>query len=172
MASQKPLGKSKRQIRLLELASRNSTPFITCHLAIVDLEDNPKYEALSYVWGSTRKEDMKEARLDGAACTVITKNLRDALTTLRNKDKTRVLWVDAICINQLDHQERAHQVGIMDIIYASAFEVLIWLNIARLPRYSEMEHDLLHQRIARSSQSSCVDGALGGIERGRSRRQA
>jgi hypothetical protein len=38
------------------------------------------------------------------------------------------MWIDAMCINQRDDQERAEQVGIMRDIYAKAFHVVIWLG--------------------------------------------
>jgi hypothetical protein len=61
---------------------------------------------------------------------LITPNLYNALIRLRPVpgSKTRCLWIDAICINQNDVQERAQQVQIMDRIYASARHVIAWLG--------------------------------------------
>jgi hypothetical protein len=50
----------------------------------------------------------------------VTKNLKYALLQLRIDGKTRVLWIDAICLNQLDLQEQAQQVKIMSSIYSKA----------------------------------------------------
>jgi hypothetical protein len=58
----------------------------------------------------------------------VNKNLFSALQRLRKEDKQRVLWVDAICINQMDFPERAHQVQRMRLIYQRATRVLIWLG--------------------------------------------
>lgn len=60
----------------------------------------------------------------------VTRNLYDALYALRLDRAPRYLWVDAICINQRDIHERSWQVGIMDDIYRSASEVLVWLGFA------------------------------------------
>ncbi|KAH7396120.1 heterokaryon incompatibility protein-domain-containing protein, partial [Pyrenochaeta sp. MPI-SDFR-AT-0127] len=42
----------------------------------------------------------------------------------------RVLWVDAICINQTDNDERSKQVAIMGEIYNRAIKVFAWLGEA------------------------------------------
>jgi hypothetical protein len=60
----------------------------------------------------------------------VTKNCKLALCYLRKEESGRVLWVDAICINQKDDKERGHQVGMMRDVYSKATEVLIWLGEA------------------------------------------
>jgi hypothetical protein len=56
----------------------------------------------------------------------VTSNLDVALRYLRLKDQPRVLWIDAICINQHNIQERNKQVAQMRSIYQSARRVCIW----------------------------------------------
>lgn len=58
----------------------------------------------------------------------ITKNLALALRHLRRMASPRVLWIDALCINQIDIAERNHQVAQMRYIYENAVEVLVWLG--------------------------------------------
>lgn len=58
----------------------------------------------------------------------ITRNLDTALRRLRRQECTRRLWVDALCINQSDDKERAHQVSMMDQIYACANQAVIYLG--------------------------------------------
>jgi hypothetical protein len=58
----------------------------------------------------------------------VTKNCELALRYLRKENSNRVLWVDAICINQKDNNERGHQVGMMRNVYSKATEVLVWLG--------------------------------------------
>lgn len=55
------------------------------------------YEALSYVWGD--KEAADKTFLDGCPVTV-TEDLYRALECLRQPNEDRLLWVDAICIDQ------------------------------------------------------------------------
>ena len=58
----------------------------------------------------------------------ITDNLYKALRRLRRPLASRTLWVDALCINQNDIDERGWQVSIMGQIYKSALNVLVWLG--------------------------------------------
>jgi hypothetical protein len=59
----------------------------------------------------------------------VTKNLFDALTALRHESTSRMVWIDALCINQDDIEERGAQVQMMTQIYKSASKVLIWLGV-------------------------------------------
>lgn len=58
----------------------------------------------------------------------VTRNLASALQYLRLEDKPRVFWIDAICVNQEDLQERSHQVQRMANIYKNAISVVVWLG--------------------------------------------
>ncbi|KAI8225327.1 Heterokaryon incompatibility protein 6, OR allele [Colletotrichum sp. SAR 10_96] len=82
------------------------------------------YEALSYAWGST---DQSETITANGQILHVTKNLYSALEHLRQKEN-RILWIDAICIDQTNLQERGHQVGQMSDIYRQADQVLVWLG--------------------------------------------
>lgn len=91
------------------------------------------WEALSYVWGIRTGRDVmyietREGRSDGPSQLPMTQNLSSALRHLRRLDKARILWVDAICINQQDTVERDAQVIRMADIYASAPRVTVWLG--------------------------------------------
>jgi Heterokaryon incompatibility protein (HET) len=83
------------------------------------------YSALSYVWGDpeptgTIAIDIYELN--------ITKNLQQALHRLRSPTGAKKLWIDAICIDQLNTIERGHQVKNMASIYRCASQVLVWLG--------------------------------------------
>ena len=47
---------------------------------------------------------------------------------MRLPHKSRVVWIDAICINQTDIEERSQQVEMMGLIYSKAVRNLIWLG--------------------------------------------
>ena len=83
------------------------------------------YTALSYVWGNP-------ARVRRMICNgkyfAITKNLELALHHLRRNDVSIMLWVDQICINQDDLQEKGQQVNLMSTIYQRAWSTLVWLG--------------------------------------------
>lgn len=100
---------------------------IECRLcnSTLSRSDIDRYEALSYVWGdpSKRKSITVENRVFQA-----TQNLEAALRNLRYRDRPRVLWIDAICINQNDVMERNAQVQQMDLIYEKSQRVVVWLG--------------------------------------------
>jgi hypothetical protein len=58
----------------------------------------------------------------------VTRNLAEALTYLRREDLPRVFWIDAICVNQADLDERSRQVSLMASLYSQARTVAVWLG--------------------------------------------
>lgn len=116
------------QIRLFYLEPKSKSPNDSLLLSIFvnNLECLPPYEALSYVWG---------ANSNPISITVndqplpIGRNLYEALIELRAEiSPRRILWVDAICINQLDDVEKSQQVARMVEIYAKAFSTTMWIG--------------------------------------------
>lgn len=61
-------------------------------------------------------------------CARVREGLFDALHALRYQDKERLIWVDAVCINQCNNRERNHQVRMMDKIYKTAVNVVVYLG--------------------------------------------
>lgn len=151
---------NKDEIRLISLLPGDfSDPIVAelRHKVLVDFE-SPRYEALSYVWGS--KDDPKdvhirdghispvERRAEGVSKSLstlnisrnshvpkdnlntlsVTHNLEEALRYLRHKDSQRTLWVDAICIDQANEDERGKEVFRMGDIYNFATRIVIWLG--------------------------------------------
>src|SRR6266536_627208 len=114
-----------RYVRLLHLAPGTGDDPISAHLSVFALTDSPPYEALSYVWGHSGDHEPIEVNSNTV---LITKNLRAALARVRYADQPRVLWADAICINQRNIKERGHHVGFMGAIYSQAKRVLVCLG--------------------------------------------
>lgn len=124
----KPLHETKPSIRLLYLHSGNFGSPIRCTLSRAILDHNPIYEALSYEWGPPATEpDVTRVVIKGQFKTV-TPNLWTALRRLRYEDRERVLWIDALCIDQDNLAERSSQVGLMGRIYKSAASVVAWIG--------------------------------------------
>ncbi|KAK1495374.1 hypothetical protein CTAM01_08503 [Colletotrichum tamarilloi] len=120
-----------RKIRLLKLLKGNYNDPVRVELQVADLAIKPEYEALSYTWADENKDSSKCEKVyigDRWDTLLVTKNCFNALRRLRYSNRSRKLWVDAICINQNDVGERSHQVGIMQNIYATASRVLIYLG--------------------------------------------
>lgn len=87
------------------------------------------FEALSYTWGDTKISRKIFVRTEYSYATLlITQNLFEALQALRDRRKPRALWIDAICIDQNNIQERSSQVAEMDLIYRYAKRVVVWLG--------------------------------------------
>ncbi|KAI0477424.1 heterokaryon incompatibility protein-domain-containing protein [Xylariaceae sp. FL0804] len=77
-----------------------------------------KYKALSYVWGET--SNPKQVMLNGLGHVNVTRNLYDFLRSLRESTVGSRLWVDALCINQGDSEEKSRQIPLMRRIYQQA----------------------------------------------------
>ncbi|KAI2621622.1 HET-domain-containing protein [Hypoxylon sp. NC1633] len=120
-----PLENPDRQIRILIVNSGSWTDTIECSVQAVFIDDNPQYEALSYVWGDPSKK--RQISLDGHTIQV-TENLFYALRRLRSASSTRTMWVDAVCINQGDNAEKSVQVCMMGTIYSRCAKTVIWLG--------------------------------------------
>ncbi|KAK5659490.1 hypothetical protein OQA88_691 [Cercophora sp. LCS_1] len=113
--------------RLLRL-HRGRDPSIPCSLFqawVRQREVAISYEALSYAWGSSTREC--HVLINNTPFN-ITKSLHQALRCLQLDDEDRVIWVDAICIDQRNEVERGHQVRHMSDVYKEAYRVIYWLG--------------------------------------------
>ncbi|OCL04375.1 hypothetical protein AOQ84DRAFT_301006, partial [Glonium stellatum] len=84
---------------------------INVHLEHFPLDNSSAYEALSYVWGEP--SETETISLDRQEIKV-TLNLESALRHLRRGDSDKVLWIDAIYIDQNNNRERnpyGHRIG-------------------------------------------------------------
>jgi heterokaryon incompatibility protein (HET) len=141
-------GLGGREFRILALYPGEPTDPITCQIVKQDLDHIMQgYVALSYTWGDTSKtaaircfiNDQKPAHLRSAGHEAgdlkagelqVTENLVGALRRSRLRDEMTALWVDAICIDQENVDERSQQIGIMAEIYGRATKTMIWLGEA------------------------------------------
>ncbi len=92
----------------------------------------PTYVALSYVWGSEAEfGPPRHIYVDGKKF-VVGENLyaaiRHRVDFPKPEDPLISWWIDAICINQADNQEKAQQIAMMQNIYRNAMFVLVWLG--------------------------------------------
>lgn len=119
--------------RVLRLyGSTSSDDPIHCSLEVAQLDDpdGSLYEALSYTWADLdgdKRNCMPIYIGSHFDVLLVTKNCQSALRRLR-KRFDRLLWIDAICINQNDPIERSAQVNHMSEIYSRASRVLIYLG--------------------------------------------
>jgi hypothetical protein len=166
----------------------------------------PRYEALSYAWGSTERmkyievqaspEDAAESHAyiaatiawqkfsrnsrhssfmaprPNARSLAVTHNLAQALPYLQLANRPRVLWIDALCINQQNLAEKGEQVKKMASIYKSATSVVVWLGpstkqlvtglkvIAHLASMVEVDFAARQMRPASGQDSSWANSAV------------
>jgi Heterokaryon incompatibility protein (HET) len=114
-----PLPEGK-YIRLIELAPAARNDPIVVSMFVVALNEAPSYAALSYVWGAPGAA--MPVLCNGIRIT-ISANLGLALQRVRYSDRPRILWADAICIDQTNIRERGHHVGFMGKIYVLELQV-------------------------------------------------
>ncbi|KAH8685775.1 heterokaryon incompatibility protein-domain-containing protein, partial [Tricladium varicosporioides] len=114
-------------IRVLKLLPGGFGSPLKCEILEVRKSEDPSFEALSYTWGEPVFPCIVQ---DAKSNTVIriTENLSDALNGLRYEATERILWIDQICINQMDLPEKSHQVANMGDIYRIATKTLVWLG--------------------------------------------
>jgi hypothetical protein len=132
-----------RSIRLLKLPyKQSSSPVLGSEISVTmhtcSLDTAPAFNALSYTWGKPYREpfgddpELPPEFIQIISCNgvdiKITQNLFDALSSFRALGVTGNLWVDALCINQSNIDERSSQVLLMGDVYSQAETVLVWLG--------------------------------------------
>lgn len=127
-----PLDQSRKEIRLLQIVSTNPQLKFTMHIKSLLEKPLAVFSALSYRWGGTNSTVIVNG------CEIrVAQNLIDAvrdiyshLVDTSGNQKPRLLWADAVCINQSDKTDKSQQVPLMKEIYSQAKQVLSWLGPA------------------------------------------
>jgi heterokaryon incompatibility protein (HET) len=113
-------------IRVFEVLPGTGDEQLHCHLKVSTVAESENlYDALSYVWGDSA---VTEPIICNESSFPVTTSLANALRHIRQPERARLLWADAICINQDDKLEKGHQVKKMSAIYEAAKQVLVWLG--------------------------------------------
>ncbi|MCJ1280944.1 hypothetical protein MMC26_000262 [Xylographa opegraphella] len=123
-----PLNPQMHDFRLLTLLPGGRDDTIKCTLTEACLRDSLRYEALSYTWAG-EPGGFPMIEVNGLQFPV-SPNLHLALSHLRSEVVDRVLWIDAISIDQLNDKEKGGQIQMMGEIYKGASRVLVWLGQA------------------------------------------
>jgi hypothetical protein len=107
------------------LPGLNNDP-IECTTRLANINESA-YEALSYIWGDISSSTQETVIISGNSVAV-TSNLHTALRHLRHPINKRTLWIDQLCINQWDNDEKAQQVAMMRDIYKNCTRCIIWFG--------------------------------------------
>ncbi|ETN37488.1 uncharacterized protein HMPREF1541_07110 [Cyphellophora europaea CBS 101466] len=134
-------------IRLVEIARGATSDPISIRLSIHELSHTPDYDAISYVWGG--QADHAVVECNGKDLN-ITHSLEAALRRVRLLDRPRLVWADAVCINQRNLREKSHHVAFMDLVYRLADHVLIHLGPAE-DSVGRDVHELIEEYVVRST---------------------
>jgi hypothetical protein len=121
-----------QEIRVLHLHVGHHSDPLTGQLQHVTLAHPPPFEAISYEWGDPTKT--RSITLEDGSAFPITESLHHALRDIRDitaRGKSRILWADAICIDQQNITELQHQVSIMGRIYRNATRVITYIGPER-----------------------------------------
>jgi Heterokaryon incompatibility protein (HET) len=150
-----PLLAGSRCIRVLDVVrlSENDSYPLQCDLRIIDLDSEPRpsFTALSYAWGAQTLDS--SVITCGSFTLPITRNCHSALQQLTEVFGKLTIWIDAICINQDDEDEKMQQILLMQDIYSRAETVYIWLGegnvstdraMGYLKNAGHLEHFFLH----------------------------
>ncbi|RYC84844.1 hypothetical protein BFJ63_vAg12324 [Fusarium oxysporum f. sp. narcissi] len=135
------------EIRLIKLHPGSGDDPLRADILHASLDSDVvgRYEAVSYAWEDGHTTNKLETP---RGILLITPSLFHALHRFRLKEESRILWADAVCIDQSDNAEQASQVALMNEIYESAACTLVYLG--REANGSEMVGELLVQ-FARAS---------------------
>lgn len=123
--------KDATSIRLLYLHSGSLYHQLPLEASIreVSINDHPSFGALSYTWATESGcvSLSRELVCDGESIK-ITQNCEAALKRLRRGNEDQVLWVDAVCVDQHNDEEKGQQIGLMRQIYSQASWVALWVG--------------------------------------------
>ena len=117
--------KTPGNIRLLKLKKRSLFCQPSCELIEVPLDESPPFEAISYNWGV--KPPSTPIDVDGALV-LVTATIDELLWYRRSIFTSHLFWIDGICINQNDPDEKSSQLPMMAKIYGRAARVVVWLG--------------------------------------------
>ncbi|GAP84250.1 putative heterokaryon incompatibility protein [Rosellinia necatrix] len=130
-----PLTQEDQQIRVLVVKPGAFDDIIHAHFESVSLDrfddDQEGFHALSYCWGDsldTVDNVLEIESIVGSGPFRIGRTIERAIRRLRVQDRPLRIWIDALCIDQGNHEERVRQVSIMGSIYSRAKAVHIWLG--------------------------------------------
>jgi len=140
-----------QEIRLIVLLPSKDTDPIQCDIVHAFLGE-ADFDAVSYTWADDNGNDDKSKIIHIARTLLmrVTTNCEYALRQSRNERswfRNRLLWIDAICIDQTNVGERNHQVDIMDHIFSRNSCVFISIR-ATTPECDDPDDEVLHAKFA------------------------
>ena len=149
-AEYSPLNANQKEFRLLDLYPGKFEGRIRCSTRRASLggHTKPEYETISYCWGDVNER--ASIKLNGQNVSVPA-SAAAALRRVRMSKRNRVVWVDAVCIDQRNKEERGHQVTMMSDVYRSSTGILVYLGegdakVSAAVKHIQVAHDKIRDR--------------------------
>lgn len=116
---------AQKQIRLLKFTDYDPsrTPSLECELQVHDMADNPSYNAISYTWGTS---GVRNEILCNGKVLWVGENCHYALLQIHRSRKhaKTYIWIDGICIDQENNDEKSKHVAMTGQILSNEQIVL------------------------------------------------
>jgi heterokaryon incompatibility protein (HET) len=131
---------SGNMIRVLKLIQHTGSS-LECSIRQINIADSG-YQALSYEWGASEQPytvQVRDAKGEDLGLIPLTTNLHHALRDLRDSldIKSKEFWIDQICIDQNNEEEKGYQVALMADVYRNALQVITYLG----PQFHRLEDE-------------------------------
>lgn len=155
-----PLEDAAAEIRLLKICSfDNATEKVELRITSHFIIDAPEFVAISYTWGSP--SNLSSVLLNDSWIE-IRENCHRALSQCRQQNIKQHIWIDSICINQDDVDEKGTQVAMMASLYKHASQVLVSIQPPQHsePRSGNIDSTILAE-LANVVKERLLEGDLG-----------
>lgn len=151
-------------MRLLQIQGGTKKDVISLRITQYAVHRRPAYAAISYTWGPNPKHIRSTNTSSSSASSTtpsdpytrlirvngrpfrVRVNLWNLLYHLRQRGESRFLWVDALCIDQENLEERNFHVQRMSKIYENSQKTFVWLGLPsddrRQARVLEFVHEM------------------------------
>jgi hypothetical protein len=119
---------SAGEIRLLQISRKGPFGDYTCQVVHAPFASSPSYEAISYTWGGLPLD--QDLLVEDGYVLKVSDRVVEIIQARASVMDSKYLWIDAVCINQGDLDEKAIQIGLMAEIYQTASKTIIWLGLS------------------------------------------
>lgn len=116
-------------MRLFKIQPGEGDNPIRGELVIISANSQQIYDAVSYTWADQTGDTTRRFRaFIGASFVPITRSCQEALQRIRSRSYTKCVWIDSVCVDQDNLQERGHQVQLMPSIYTRAKKTYVYVG--------------------------------------------
>lgn len=121
--------KQRSEIRLLKIQPGEGDNPIRGELIKISTNSQHDYDAVSYTWADENGDVTRRFRaFIGTGYVLITRSCQKVLQRIRSRFHTNYVWIDSLCVDQDNLQERGHQVDLMPLIYTRAKKTYVYIG--------------------------------------------